>query len=221
MSLILSLDSTTSVCSVAIHQDGKLIQSEFTSEPRAAASQLAVMAKSVFEKTQINLKKISAVAISSGPGSYTGLRIATSTAKGLCLALDVPLIAVNSLLVLTRQLIGKFETDIFCPMLDARRMEVYCALVNSKLEFLAPVEAKVLDEESFKKELNESKIIFFGDGAEKFREIANHNNAFFVDSIQPNAIDLGYLAFEQFDIKNFENLESFEPYYLKDFMIKK
>jgi tRNA threonylcarbamoyladenosine biosynthesis protein TsaB len=221
MALILSLDSTTSVCSAAIHQDGKLIESEFSSEPRAAASQLGVMVKNVIQKAQINPKELSAIAVSSGPGSYTGLRIATSTAKGLCFALDLPLIGVNSLLVLTQQVLRKAETDFFCPMLDARRMEVYCALLDANLNFIAPVEAKVLTEESFRENLKQSKIAFFGDGSAKFKNLTNHINAVFVDSIQPSAIDLGYLAYNQYKNQKFESLDTFEPYYLKDFMIKK
>jgi len=125
------------------------------------------------------------------------------------------------LLVLTRKLIGQKEVDFFCPMLDARRMEVYCALVNANLDFVTPVEAKVLGKESFGKELSNSRIAFFGDGVEKFKSLTNHINAVFVDSIHPNAIDLGYLAYDRYKIQKFENLESFEPYYLKDFMIKK
>jgi tRNA threonylcarbamoyladenosine biosynthesis protein TsaB len=221
MALILSLDSTTAFCSVAIHLDGELIDNEMSDEPRSASSQLAVMIKKVVSRSGMSQKNLSAVAISSGPGSYTGLRIATSTAKGLCFALHIPLIAVNSLLVITKQLISKVEAEIFCPMLDARRMEVYCALVNSKLEFLKPVEAIVLTEESFQQELKQSKIAFFGDGSEKFKRLINHNNSIFVDSIQPSAIDLGFLAYSEFKNNNFQNVEFFEPYYLKDFMIKK
>lgn len=221
MALILSLDSTTSVCSVAIHRDGRLMESEFSREPRVAASQLGVMVKNVIQKAQIHTKDLSAIAVSSGPGSYTGLRIATSTAKGLCFALNLPLIGINSLLVLTQQVLDKAEVDFFCPMLDARRMEVYCALFNANLDFIAPIEAKVLTEESFTTELSNSRIAFFGDGSSKFKSLTNHINAVFVESIEPSAVDLGYLAYNQYENQRFENLEAFEPYYLKDFMIKK
>ena len=222
MALILSLDSTTSVCSIAIHRDGKLIESEFNSEPRAAATQLAIMVKNLMDKTQISTQNLSAVAVSMGPGSFTGLRIATSTAKGMCLALGIPLIAVNSLLVMTRQLIEKkIDVELFCPMIDARRMEVYCALVTQDLKWRGTVETKILTSESFHEELNTGRIAFFGDGDKKFKSLTNHNNAVFVDSIQPRAIDLGYLAINQYNIQKFEDLESFEPYYLKEFMLKK
>jgi tRNA threonylcarbamoyladenosine biosynthesis protein TsaB len=221
MALILSLDSTTSFCSVAIHRDGILLAEEVNREQRAAASQMAVMIKKLLEDTKLMPQELSAIAVSSGPGSYTGLRIATSTAKGLCFALKVPLVAISSLLVLTKKVVGTVEADLFCPMLDARRMEVYCALVNDQLEFINPVQALVLTSDSFKTDLQNSKIVFFGDGADKFKPVANHKNALFVESIQPGAVELGYLAFEEFKNKNFESIETFEPFYLKDFMMNK
>jgi len=221
MALILSLDSTTSVCSVAIHRDGKLLGSNFIDEPRAASAQLMVAAKDILEKNSIKTFQISAVAVSSGPGSYTGLRISTSAAKGLCFALNVPLIAVNSLLVLTYPMIEEQNTGLYCPMLDARRMEVYCALLDSKLKFVMDIDAKVLTENSFQQELDHAKITFFGDGASKFQPVINHPNAFFVEGIHPEAKNLGYLAFEKYSKNEFENVETFEPMYLKDFMIKK
>lgn len=221
MALILSLDSSTEYCSVAVHENGDLIIDEVGRESRDAASRMAPMIKRIMTKSGINSGDLSAIAVSSGPGSYTGLRIATSTAKGLCFSLQVPLVAVNSLLVMTAQLTNYVEADAFCPMLDARRMEVYCALVNSRLEFLKPVEAKILDGHSFRTELEHSRIAFFGDGSEKFRKIVNHNNSIFVDSIQPRARELGVLAQGQFEAGNFQNASTFEPYYLKDFMLKK
>ena len=142
MSLILSLDSTTSVCSVALHRNGKLLDTHYISEPRAASSQLVLSAKNILEGNSIKISQVEAIAISSGPGSYTGLRISTSSAKGLSYALNVPLIAINSLLVLTYPLLSEFASDLYCPMLDARRMEVYCALLNSNLEFVTNIEAK-------------------------------------------------------------------------------
>src|SRR5690349_19383298 len=121
MALILSLDSTTSVCSVALHRDGELVDSKFISEPRAASSQLLVEARALLHKNSLAPEDLSAVAVSSGPGSYTGLRISTSAAKGLCYALNLPLIAVNSLLVLSRPVAQAVDADLYCPMLDARR----------------------------------------------------------------------------------------------------
>jgi tRNA threonylcarbamoyladenosine biosynthesis protein TsaB len=221
MALILSLDSTTSVCSVALHRDGELIGSKFISEPRAASSQLLVEARVLLDKNSVAPEILSAVAVSSGPGSYTGLRISTSAAKGLCYALNLPLIAVNSLLVLTRPIVLVGKTDLYCPMLDARRMEVYCAIINPKMEFESAVEAKVLNGNSFLDQLDAYKIAFFGDGSKKFKAMTNHPHAIFVDGVQPEAKHLGFLAFEKYLKKDFESLENFEPFYLKDFMIKK
>lgn len=220
MELILSLDCTTTVCSIALHRDGHLVDAELSTEPKAAASQLGIMIQTLLTRNQLNPKNLKSIAVSSGPGSYTGLRIATSTAKGLCFGLNLPLISVNSLVVMTKQVIGMVDGDLYCPMLDARRMEVYCALFNDNLETVHPIEAKVLDGDSYKTELSEKRIVFFGDGSDKFRTITNHKNALFVKSIQPRANELGILATKKYENQDFEDLESFEPYYLKDFMIK-
>jgi tRNA threonylcarbamoyladenosine biosynthesis protein TsaB len=221
MALLLSLDSTTSVCSVAVHRDGELVDSKFIPEPRAASSQLLVEARALLGQNSISPASLSAIAVSSGPGSYTGLRIATSAAKGLCYALDLPLIAVNSLLVLSRPVVQAVRADLYCPMLDARRMEVYCVLINRNLELESRVEARVLDGSSFLDQLDRYTMAFFGDGSEKFKAVVNHPHAIFVDGVHPEAKQLGFLAFEKFLKKEFESLEDFEPFYLKDFMIKK
>ena len=221
MALILSLDSTTSFCSAAIHEDGILIDSDTDNETRTAASKLAVIAKNLLDKHGISAKNLSSVAVCSGPGSYTGLRIAASTAKGICFAIEKPLIAADSLQVMTYAIVNTIDAELFCPMLDARRMEVYCSLFNSNLEMVMPIEAKILTDQSFSEDLKSSRIAFFGDGSVKFKALANHTNAIFVDSINPNAKDLGILAFEKFVKKDFEDLANFEPFYLKDFIMKR
>ena len=193
----------------------------FITEPRAASSQLMVAAQNLLNKNTIKPTGISAVAVSSGPGSYTGLRIAASASKGLCYALSIPLITVNSLLVLTYPMVKEYESNLYCPMLNARRMEVYCALLNRNLNFVTETEAKILTTESFQAELNRGTITFFGDGAKKFMQFANHPNAVFVEGVQPHAENLGYLAYKKYLKGEFENVESFEPMYLKDFMVKK
>jgi tRNA threonylcarbamoyladenosine biosynthesis protein TsaB len=219
--MTLSLDSTTTVCSVALHLNGKLVDTIFISEPRAASSRLVVEAKKLLEKNSVKATDLKAIAVSSGPGSYTGLRIATSSAKGLCYALRVPLISVNSLLVLTYPITKSHPSDLYCPMLDARRLEVYTCLLHPNLSVAKPIEAKVLDPDSFSVELEKNKITFFGDGSQKFGGIVNHPNAIFVDGVQPEAKNLGYLAHEKFLKDDFENVEEFEPMYLKEFMVKK
>jgi tRNA threonylcarbamoyladenosine biosynthesis protein TsaB len=221
MSLILSLDSSTTVCSVAIHKEGKLLDSIFISEPRAASSKLLQEAKNLLDKNSIKPFDLKAIAVSSGPGSYTGLRIGTSAAKGLCYALNVPLIAVNSLLVLTEGVLKKQKSDYYCPMLDARRMEVYSMVVDSDLATIQSIEAKILSDESFKTYLDGRTMTFFGDGSDKFKSVTNHPNAIFVEGVHPEAKYLGYLAYRKFLNNDFENLADFEPMYLKEFMIKK
>ena len=219
--MILSLDSTTTVCSVALHNSGKLLDSKFIDEPRAASSLLLVEAKNLLERNSIKPTALTAIAVSSGPGSYTGLRIGTSAAKGLCYALKVPLITVTSLLVLTYPIIKDHQADLFCPMLDARRLEVYCCLFRPNFSIAQKIEAKILDGNSFKSEMEQNKIIFFGDGAQKFKSITNHLNAIFVDGVHPEARNLGFLAYEKYVKSEFENVEQFEPLYLKDFLVKK
>ena len=221
MALILSLDATTTVCSVAIHQDGKLVVSKFIAEPRAASSQLMVAAQDLLKKADIQPADLNAVAVSSGPGSYTGLRIATSAAKGICVALNIPLLAVNSLRVLTEPILKKEVAGFYCPMIGARRMEVYCCLFDGGGNEVSPIEAKVLNADSFQHELNQGKVVFFGDGSDKFKTVVNHPNAVFVEGVQPDAKDLGLLTYQKFKAGQFEDVAEFEPFYLKDFLIKK
>jgi len=221
MGLILSLDSTTSVCSVAVHSKGALVGSKLTTTPRAASSQLLIEARELLKKYGISTGELDAVAVSSGPGSYTGLRIATSSAKGLCFALNIPLVSVNSLLVLAKAAIGNSKSDLYCPMLDARRLEVYTMLMDQNLAEVEPVQALVLDSNSFSNYLDKATVSFFGDGSEKFKALANHPNAIYVDGVLPLAENLGALAWTKYANQVFEDLGNFEPMYLKDFLVKK
>jgi tRNA threonylcarbamoyladenosine biosynthesis protein TsaB len=220
MALILSLDATTTVCSVAIHENEHCLAWEFIEEPRAASSRLMVSAQDILQANGLKPSDLNGVAVSSGPGSYTGLRIATSAAKGICVALNLPLVAVNSLQVMAHPIIIEKIAHLYCPMIDARRMEVYCCLFDSSGNEVSPVEAKILNAESFQNELNQSKIAFFGDGSPKFKLLANHPNAVFVDDVQPDARHLGVFAFQKFKVGQFEDVAEFEPFYLKDFLIK-
>jgi tRNA threonylcarbamoyladenosine biosynthesis protein TsaB len=220
MALILSLDATTTVCSVAVHENEHCLAWEFIEEPRAASSRLMVSTQDILQAAGLNPIDLNAVAVSSGPGSYTGLRIATSAAKGICVALNLPLLAVNSLRVMAHQLMNEKIADLYCPMIDARRMEVYCCMLDETGMEVSAIEAKILDAESFQNQLNQSRIAFFGDGSQKFKAITNHPHALFVENIQPDARHLGMLAAEKFKAGQFEDVEKFEPYYLKDFLIK-
>jgi len=230
MALILSLETSTSVCSAALHRDGKVIASQEYHVPQSTASKLAVMIDQLFKVSDIKSSQLNAVAVSAGPGSYTGLRIGVATAKGLCYALNIPLLAVNTLELMSNQVVALFpsskESDdqatiLLAPMLDARRMEVYTLLTNSRLNIVESTEAKIIDELSYQSWLEKNKILFFGNGADKCKAILQHPNAFFIDGIIPSALKLGEMAFLKFTESEFEDLASYEPYYLKDFIAKK
>lgn len=222
MALILSLETATTVCSVALHDDGAILASSSMHISRSASSKLAVMIDELLKRCDKTPKDLKAVAVSSGPGSYTGLRIGVATAKGMCYALSIPLIGINTLESMVMQMAGYYSDEvILCPMIDARRMEVYCLLSNNNLEIIEPTQAKVIDESSFSNVLDNKKVIFFGNGADKCREAISGSNAIFISGIDPSAIEVGTMAFERFKNQQFEDLAGFEPYYLKDFIIKK
>jgi tRNA threonylcarbamoyladenosine biosynthesis protein TsaB len=222
MSLILSLETSTHVCSVALHDDGNLVASREVHIPQSHATRLAPMIDEVRQETGIDFRELKAVAVASGPGSYTGLRIGVSTAKALCYTLQVPLVAVGTLDVMASQLAPQEPADVLlCPMIDARRMEVYCQITTQALEIIQPVEAKIIDETSFAELLEKQRIIFFGDGAAKCKSAITHSNAIFIDNITPLASALGVLAYVKFQERQVEDLVHFEPFYLKDFLIKK
>jgi tRNA threonylcarbamoyladenosine biosynthesis protein TsaB len=222
MSLILSLETSTHLCSVALHQNGQLIAASDVRIEQSHASKLAVLIDDLKKSAGIELNDLKAVAVSSGPGSYTGLRIGTSTAKGLCYALDIPLISVNTLDLLAYQ-INKYnlQKSLLVPMLDARRMEVYCQVVDADLQVIRPVEAKIIDELSFADLLEHKQILFFGNGADKCETVIRHSHAFFIKDIYPSVAHLGFLAHRKLGEGLIENLPHFEPFYLKDFVEKK
>lgn len=221
--MILSIETSTTVCSAALHNKGKLVSFEIIHTPNSAASQLAVMIDNILKSA--GNPKLDAVAVSEGPGSYTGLRIGVATAKGICYALSVPLISINTLELLSSQLLhSTFDirhSSVLCPMIDARRMEVYTMLLNEKLDIIQPVSASIIDSTSYADILNYKKIYFFGNGAEKCKETIIHPNAVFVDGVYPSAEWMGPLAYERFKKSKFEDVSDFEPLYLKDFVAKK
>lgn len=222
MALILSLETSTDVCSVALHDEEKLISQAEIHEPQSHGAQLALLIDQIIRTAGLSFREINAVAITKGPGSYTGLRIGTSTAKGLCYALDIPLIAIGSLDLLAFQGSGfNLSNALLCPMIDARRMEVYCLVANHKLEIIQPVTAKIIDQHSFSELLNGNKMLFFGNGSEKCREVLYHSNAAFMNNIFPLATALGTMAEKKFNAGEFEDLINFKPFYLKEFVAKK
>ena len=226
MSLIISLDTSTTVCSVALHQvndqniSGLLACYELFTE-RTSSAMLTTLISNIVSQAGYELTQLDAIAVAKGPGSYTGLRIGVSTAKGLCFALDKPLLAINTLAAMTEQIRAYFPTDyLLCPMIDARRMEVYCALYSANGEEIQQTSAKVIDENSFSEWLVQKPVVFFGDGAAKCRSlVGNHPNAIFPDvNVLLSARTIGLLAASAFFQGQFENVATFEPFYLKDFM---
>lgn len=222
MQVILSLETSTDVCSVAIHDKRKVLASIALREPQAHASKLGPLIERVMRESRASLKDLRAVAITNGPGSYTGLRIGTSTAKGLCYALDIPLISVGTLELLAFQANALNHGNAFlCPMIDARRMEVYCLVADAGLRIVEPVSAKVIDHNSFRELLSGHKVLFFGNGSSKCREAIRHSNAIFLNDVFPAAASLGEIAYQKYTAGEFENLVEFKPFYLKEFVAKK
>lgn len=211
---ILNIETATKNCSVSIALNGKTIAlKEVAEESFSHSEKLHVFIDNLLKENQITYKDLNAVALSGGPGSYTGLRIGTSTAKGLCFALDIPLIAVDTLLVLAKQV---NEDSLIIPMIDARRMEVYTAIFDATHNPATPVQALVIDENSFA-EISE-KAVLIGDGAAKCKEVLNRENFIFLDAIRyPSAQEMSEISFDKFQKKEFEDIAYFEPFYLKEF----
>lgn len=219
---ILSIETSTSVCSVAIHNDNSLLASLEVHQEYSHASKLGLLVQQAIVLADLLPFQINAIAVSSGPGSYTGLRIGTSLAKGFCHALDVPLIAVPTLQLMAKMVsISNSEDAFLCPMIDARRMEVYCQIFDNDLKEKEPVQAKIIDERSFESYLDERPVIFFGNGAMKCKGVIQHRNAKFLDNLSPLASRMGGLAHSRLREGKVENLSQFVPLYLKEFFIKK
>jgi tRNA threonylcarbamoyladenosine biosynthesis protein TsaB len=213
---ILNLETATKNCSVSISQNGQTILcKEMAEAGYSHAEKLHVFIEECIKEANLNFLDLSAIAVSQGPGSYTGLRIGVSAAKGLCFALDLPLIAVDTLQVLASKL--SISEGVIIPMIDARRMEVYAAIYNSKYEKIRDVHAEILTEDSFL-EISES-INFVGDCTEKAKTVLTNSNFIFHEEINyPSANEMSGLSFTKFQQRKFEDVAYFEPYYLKDFM---
>ena len=216
MARILLLETAAATLSAALCEDGKVIVSRCCDTPRMQASLAAPMVKEVLDAAGTGVKDCDAVAVSKGPGSYTGLRVGVSTAKGLCFGAGIPLIGIGTLDIIAA---GADTAGISAvvPMIDARRMEVYTAVFSPEGERLTPVEAMVVKEDSFADELSRGSVLFTGDGALKCADIIRHPNAVFRPSV-PEAADMAGLAFRAWQKKQFEDLAYFEPFYLKDFI---
>jgi tRNA threonylcarbamoyladenosine biosynthesis protein TsaB len=223
--MILQIETATTVCSVALAKDGEVLAVKQLDERNIHAEIITVFIDELLASTGIKYNDIDAIAVSSGPGSYTGLRIGISTAKGLCFALDKPLIAVETLEAMANGVIadGQYKAEdklLLCPMIDARRMEVYTALFDITGNRIKPTAAEIIDEHSFSELLKNNRILFFGDGAEKCREVLGSNeNAVFLPGFTNSATYLTTKAVEKFANQEFEDVAYFEPFYLKDFLI--
>lgn len=217
MSYILNIETATKNCSVALALEGKTIaHREISEEGYSHAERLHVFIEEVIQEAGIRFQDLKAIAVSQGPGSYTGLRIGVSTAKGLCFALDLPLIAIDTLKSFAAQVTQK--DGLIVPMLDARRMEVYSAIFDSNLEIIRGIEAEVITPESFS-ELKE-KVYFIGDCAQKCQEVLQKENFVFLTSVvYPSAKEMSVLSYEKLLQKDCVDLAYFEPFYLKDFMV--
>lgn len=219
MAIILNLETSTKNCSVSIAKDGvQLCLIEESEESYAHGEKLNQFVDWCIEGAEIEIKDIDAVCVSKGPGSYTGLRIGVSSAKGFAYGLDKPLLAVNTLNVLVDSQINK-GFDLIVPMIDARRMEVYTAIFDGQGKQLTETEAKVIDEASFE-DLKGKNIVFIGDGAEKCKDVLVHLNAEFVQEF-PSSKNMISLSEEKYLQESFEDVAYFEPYYLKDFIAGK
>jgi len=224
MGSILCLETSSKVCSVAIGKDGKTLSCQESELENAHSSQLTALIKIALHDAGLELQGLSAIAVSMGPGSYTGLRIGVAAAKGFCYSLDKPLIAIPTLKALAYGMREKTGTlgVLLCPMLDARRMEIYTAVYDRSLNEVLPVSAEIITEDSFAGLLESGTVVFAGEGALKCRPLlGNHKNAIFFDDFRLSARFLYPLAFEKFRNGTFENLAYFEPYYLKDFVAGK
>ena len=218
--IILNIETSTNVCSIAISENGNCIFTKSDADGMNHAALLSVFIAEGMEVLKSQAKKLDAVAVSSGPGSYTGLRIGVSTAKGLCYGLDIPLIAVSTLEVLAVKALNqadKAENTLFCPMIDARRMEVYAAFYNANGEIQREIQADIIDENSYSEILENHQVYFFGNGAEKCKTTLTHPNARFIDNLVPLAENMISLAEKRFEEKIFEDVAYFEPFYLKEF----
>lgn len=216
MARILLIETSTSVLSVALAQDGTVVSERVCTEARMQASLTAPLVKEVLDEAGMTAKDCDAVCVSSGPGSYTGLRVGVSTAKGLAFGAGKPLLAVGTLDILVASCHSE-RSGFIVPMIDARRMEVYTAVYSGEGQRLTEVEAKVIGPDSFAEYLEQGEVLFVGDGALKCRDVIGHPHACFQEAF-PLARHMAKAAQKAFDEGKFENLAYFEPFYLKDFI---
>jgi tRNA threonylcarbamoyladenosine biosynthesis protein TsaB len=227
MPKILHLETSTQICSVALSDDSNLLGKRVSRDERSHSRQLAVFIQDLLKLNELDASQLDAVAVSIGPGSYTGLRIGVSTAKGIAYGAQIPLIGIGTLDLLVqgalrdqgiKKMVDQDHGSLLCPMIDARRMEVYTALYLASGDRISEVEAKIIDDDSYAEKLHEAPVIFFGNGAGKCQGKINHPNAMFVAGIETNAEYMILLAERSWQNKIFEDVAYVEPFYLKDFI---
>lgn len=226
--MILCIETATAVCSVALCNSSGVVSLKESSEGRSHASLLTVFIDELLKKEGIKTSDLEAVAVSKGPGSYTGLRIGVSTAKGLSYAAGIPLIGIETTFSMyngfINSLTGKYKinnSDLFCPALDARRMEIYYSLFDATGNQVRSVRAEIMNENTFIDVPSASSVYLFGDGAEKCRDIFSNKNVVIIDDFKISAASMQKPAYDAFTRKSFEDVAYFEPFYLKDFLISK
>lgn len=218
MAIILNIETATKNCSVSIAKQGKvLILKEINDGNYSHAEKLHPLIQTVLKEAKIPFTKIDAIAVSKGPGSYTGLRIGASTAKGLSFALNIPLISVETLYSLANSI--AIEKGTIIPMLDARRMEVYAVVYDKNHQKIRKIQAEIINDNSFLSYLSDGNVYFLGDGAEKCKTVIKHKNAVFINDKFPSAKEMAKLSYEKYKINDTEDVAYFEPFYLKDFVV--
>jgi tRNA threonylcarbamoyladenosine biosynthesis protein TsaB len=215
---ILNIETATKNCSVSIAKNGLLlVYKDINTGNYSHAESLHPLIEALLKETNLDFKDLNAVAVGKGPGSFTGLRIGVSAAKGLCFALQIPLLAIDSLTILAKAL--TIKEGYVIPLLDARRMEVYTAVYDANQNKISAIEAKILEENSFTEFLDKAPVYFLGDGVEKFKAICTHQNAVFKDGYFPSAKEMASLSYLKHKKNDIEDVAYFEPFYLKDFLV--
>jgi len=222
MSRILCVDTSSFICSISIFENLSLISSNSSEVEKSHSKLIIQLIDQSLKDAKIKINELDAFAVSMGPGSYTGLRIGVSTIKGLCYSLDKPLISINTLEILSKSAlnhINNYNDFFICPMIDARRMEVFTKMLDNDFNEVEKDKALILDDKSFN-DIDGGKLIyFFGDGSNKFQKITNKKNFHFIDNIISSSKHMGELANIKYENNQFENLTTFEPFYIKDFFI--
>lgn len=219
MNVLLAIETATEICSCALLHNKEIVINKESSLGQSHAAVLGRFVEEIMSFVRRNNLLIDAIAVSSGPGSYTGLRIGVSEAKGLSYGLNIPLIAIPTPTIMASMVKDKVEKDtLLCPMIDARRMEIYATFFDTSLNTIRRTSADIVDENSYRDLLEKQKIAFFGNGAEKYKKIIRHPNALFIPNIYPRAAAMMPLAEKAFNEKNFVDVAYFEPFYLKEFV---